>query len=334
MTEIRVSVLMLAYNHEQFVAQAVESVLAQQFDEPWEIVIGEDCSTDGTLGILESYRNLHPDCIRVLAHERNLGPTENARLTLGACRGDYVAFLECDDFWTSPLKLKCQTACLEQYPECSSCAHGTIVVDTNGQLLSRKGIPERDKLSFSDVVFQQPFHTSSFFVRREVLDHQMRRIGWSHWPLDRALFLAVSLAGTVHMHQEYMSAYRIHAKGLWTSQDRAESLMHTMRLDERLARRLPTVPARLLRRSAGKVRLALLICNELRIPTTSTLALWLRVAWQSESWTIHLRPFLATTIKRFAPWLYPLARRCRNTIMIRRSKNAAPQFEHGAQQKS
>src|SRR3712207_1086613 len=102
---MKVSVLMLAYNHEKFIAQALDSALMQQVNFDYEIVIGEDCSTDNTRDILIRYQKEYPHRIRLLLPEKNLGMHDNLIQTFKACRGDYIAFLEGDDYWTSPNKL-------------------------------------------------------------------------------------------------------------------------------------------------------------------------------------------------------------------------------------
>ena len=86
-----VSVCMTTYNHERYIAQAIESVLRQQTDFAVEVVVGEDCSTDNTLAICREYEAKYPDRVRVVASERNIGMHANYRRTIEACRGEYVA---------------------------------------------------------------------------------------------------------------------------------------------------------------------------------------------------------------------------------------------------
>ncbi|MBM3299903.1 MAG: glycosyltransferase, partial [Deltaproteobacteria bacterium] len=110
------SVLMITYNHRPYIAQAIECALNQQTDFPFEIVIGEDCSTDGTREIVFEYQRKHPDVIRVLTSDRNLGPMHNFLRTFDACTGKYVAICEGDDYWHHPEKLKMQVDFLESHP--------------------------------------------------------------------------------------------------------------------------------------------------------------------------------------------------------------------------
>jgi glycosyltransferase involved in cell wall biosynthesis len=123
---MKLSVAILTYNHERFIAQAIEGVLMQQTDFEYEIVIGEDCSTDGTREIVLDYAAKHPNRIRAFCRESNMGPRDNAKALLAACRGEYVAMLEGDDYWISPHKLQKQVALMESdgsYVVCGSRAY-------------------------------------------------------------------------------------------------------------------------------------------------------------------------------------------------------------------
>jgi glycosyltransferase involved in cell wall biosynthesis len=112
-----VSVIMITYNHAPYVGQAIEGVLAQTLKEPFELVIGEDCSTDGTREIVESFRGQHPDIIRVVSGHENIGMNENLRRVVLAARGTYVAFCEGDDVWHCRDKLARQLEVIRSHPD-------------------------------------------------------------------------------------------------------------------------------------------------------------------------------------------------------------------------
>ena len=113
-----VSVEMITYNHAPYIAQAMDGVLSQKTDFPYELVIGEDCSTDGTREIVLRYAEAHPDVIRVVTSESNVGMRANSRRTTEACRGKYIAWCEGDDYWHRDDKLQLQVDYLENHPEC------------------------------------------------------------------------------------------------------------------------------------------------------------------------------------------------------------------------
>lgn len=119
-----VSVVVSTYNHGQYLAQAIESIVRQQTTFDFEVLIGDDCSTDNTREIAEEYQRRYPDCIRVFASDRNLGAHANdARLT-AASGGKYLAYCEGDDYWNTSDKLARQVAFLEANPD-----HGAVHSD-------------------------------------------------------------------------------------------------------------------------------------------------------------------------------------------------------------
>ncbi len=120
---MKVSVLMKTYNHERFIKQAIESALMQTTDFPYKIVIGEDCSTDGTRNIVVEYQKKYPDKIVLLLYDENVGMRRNYIRLLQLCSGEYIAELEGDDFWTSPHKLQKQVDFLDAHPDFAICFH-------------------------------------------------------------------------------------------------------------------------------------------------------------------------------------------------------------------
>jgi len=87
----KVSIRITTYNHEPFIAQAIESVLMQEVNFDYELIIGEDCSTDRTRQRVKDYQRQYPDKIRLFLPERNMGQRHNLLQTLKACRGQYIA---------------------------------------------------------------------------------------------------------------------------------------------------------------------------------------------------------------------------------------------------
>lgn len=119
----KISVALVTYNHAAYIAQALDSIFAQQFDSPWELVVGDDVSTDGTREIIATYAARHHEVIRVLDSETNVGMHRNFLRTLAACHGELVAILEGDDVWTAPHKLRTQQAFLDEHHGCPACFH-------------------------------------------------------------------------------------------------------------------------------------------------------------------------------------------------------------------
>ncbi|MCF6185625.1 MAG: glycosyltransferase, partial [Bacteroidales bacterium] len=112
-----VSILMLTYNHEKFIAQAIESVLMQKVSFNYELIIGDDCSQDNTQKIIREYQKKHPDIIKPVLRTKNIGANNNFVDIFKKATGKYIALLEGDDYWTDPNKLQKQVDFLEANPE-------------------------------------------------------------------------------------------------------------------------------------------------------------------------------------------------------------------------
>ncbi|MBI5965711.1 MAG: glycosyltransferase [Chloroflexi bacterium] len=222
-TNIKVNVAMITYNHEQFIAQAIESVLMQQTNFAIELVIGEDCSTDGTRAIVIEYARKYPEQIHIILHEHNVGAKTNAVAVFKACRGQYLAALEGDDFWTSAQKLQLQVDALDGNPNWFICTHRINVFFEDGTqpsylapCPSPKPVSTLDDLALAPFVF-----TSTAVFRRIPIEcypdwfFQVEIGDYAH-----SVFYAQH--GKIGFIDEVMSAYRKHEGGFWSQR---ESLM-------------------------------------------------------------------------------------------------------------
>ena len=229
---VKVSVLMITYNQDQFVGQAIESVLSQQVDFEYELVIGEDCSTDRTREIVASFGAKFPDRIRLLLPKSNLGMQENFKATLAACSGQYVAVLEGDDYWTSPLKLKRQVEFLDAHSDCAICFH-SVVRSWPGQPESI--LPEsryqQDRYTTRDLLFFNFIPTCSVVFRRGLfgeLPDWMGTLGFSDWPIH----ILNSECGSIGFINQTMGVYRIHSEGAWSGRTSSQRWSDIVRFYE------------------------------------------------------------------------------------------------------
>lgn len=124
----KVSICMITYNHEKYIAQAIESVLMQKTNFDYELVIGEDFSTDKTREIVIKYQKKYPNKIKLVLNKRNLGMVPNFIQTLKKCRGKYIALLEGDDYWTLPHKLQRQADLLDNNQDYTISSHNVYVM--------------------------------------------------------------------------------------------------------------------------------------------------------------------------------------------------------------
>jgi glycosyltransferase involved in cell wall biosynthesis len=234
----KVSVLITTYNQENLITQTVDSVLMQVVDFDYEIVIGEDASSDRTREVVLELARQHPEKIRALLRdpevanrERHLAGKMNFLQALQRCRGEYIAILDGDDYFTSPHKLQKQVDFLDAHPECMICFHNVRAVyadDSDGgenmcsedqkeitdieQLLWGNFIPSCSIMHRREPVLQLP----DWFFTAKVGD----------WPLNivRAQF------GKIGYLNEVLSAYRLHAAGAWSLRKRSRQLVISIKI--------------------------------------------------------------------------------------------------------
>jgi glycosyltransferase involved in cell wall biosynthesis len=225
---------MIMYNHAAYIEHAVRSVLMQETDFDYEIVIGEDCSTDNTRGILLDLQQQYPDKICLLFHERNQGVGKNLLKTLGACSGEYIALLEGDDFWTSPQKLQQQITLLENEPDLAMCFH-PVTKYIDGEAVKLIGIPPDDRTVFTldDLFIVGSFaHTPSIVYRAELFEYP----GWigeivaCHFPL----LVLIAHYGDLGFINKVLAGYRVHPGGVWSGTDRLARAHERLKTRERL----------------------------------------------------------------------------------------------------
>ena len=212
----KVSVRIVTYNHQRFIAQALDSVLAQKVNFPFEIVIGEDCSTDNTRRIVRDYQNRHPDIICPIFNERNMGCRFTTRAAREACRGEYMAFLDGDDYWTSTDKLQKQADLLDSQPEVSICFHNANIIHEDGRQLRLYNLkPLKTVLGIEDTLDYNVMPSCSMIFRRDLLKgipEVFAAVPFGDWPIQ----LCCLKQGKAAYINEVMGAYRSHSGGVWT----------------------------------------------------------------------------------------------------------------------
>ena len=227
---VKATVLLVTYNHAPYIGQALDSVLGQVTDFPWEIIISEDCSTDGTRAIVEQYARSHPDRIRLLLSERNRNDNEVIARGLRAAAGEFIAYLDGDDWWTVPHKLATQVRFLEQNPSCVMCYHSVLRIHEDGSRPPHPSLPPgpRPPMTLEDVLARYCINSCSVAFRRSA-DPELPDWYYSADLADWALSVLLSTRGIVGYVDEVMAAYRIHARGVWSG------VTHRQRIEARLA---------------------------------------------------------------------------------------------------
>lgn len=220
-SEIMVSVCCITYNHEKFISKAVEGFLMQRTDFKFEIIIGEDHSTDGTRVILQEYALKYPDRIKLITSENNVGANNNAIRTIKAANGKYIAFCDGDDYWINPNKLQKQVNFLENNPDYVICCHYYKEIDSTGNLLYVNPNPVSLEYGYNDLIVnrQAETSTSSLIVRKDCIEDLFDQ-EW--YPNCNAGDKFLKLFATFHSKKkiyvipEVMSCYRKHKGGVWS----------------------------------------------------------------------------------------------------------------------
>jgi glycosyltransferase involved in cell wall biosynthesis len=212
-----VSVAMITYNHEQFITKAIESVLVQRTTFPIELVIGEDASCDDTRRHIEVYKAQAPEIIRTLLRSTNVGMHRNLEGVLEACQGEFIAFLEGDDYWTSEDKLQAQTDILRTRDSAVGVFHCVKFVDSLGRQTGAI-YPENVAAETGPRELLQLYNipTASAMIRRDALvrlPDRYRKLKMRDWPM----WVYAGLNGPWLFNPKVMAAYRLHDGGAWNS---------------------------------------------------------------------------------------------------------------------
>lgn len=221
MTEAPVlAIYMITYNHEDYIDQAIASVMSQNTHFSFRLIVGDDGSKDGTFEKCLQWKEKFPDKIDVLSSTKNQGVFNNAGRVFEACIASgakYIALLEGDDYWCSPDKLERQVTILESDSTIAGSYHNTQFLYSDGVFKTmKKALPET--LELKDVVSKYaPFHTSSFVFRSE----HFCRPEWFKKidSVDLAMYAWHAQFGRLVGINEVMSVYRIHGTSLTASSE-------------------------------------------------------------------------------------------------------------------
>jgi glycosyltransferase involved in cell wall biosynthesis len=281
---VKLSVVLITYNHERFIAQALSSVLAQRTNFDFEIIVAEDCSTDGTRAIVTDFARRYPGKILPLLRERNLGMIPNLKEALAACRGSYVALLEGDDYWIRDDKLQSQVDFLDAHPDHAVCC-------TRAQF--------RDELNHREPYIWPPKASGSYplldlletycWIRTCTVMYRWGSVGsLPDWILtlkmaDYPLSVLVARSGKIRLMDEVMSVYRVHQGGVWSSLSPEAQLLAHKQMYMALKKHLDPQYTNVIRQAVARHCLDLAITtrrNGSRWKTATHVFNYLRNGWE------------------------------------------------------
>jgi glycosyltransferase involved in cell wall biosynthesis len=224
---MKLSVLLTTYNHERFIEQAIDSVLMQETNFDFEIVIMEDCSTDSTRDLVIDYHRQHRDLIRLILSEENKNDNTNFATAWQTSPSQYIATLDGDDYWTSPRKLQKQVDFLDQHPECAICFHDAAIIhedcreernqaqDSNSTSWTYTPGHMKEISALEDLLTHNFIAGCSPMLRRELLKQLpgwYANAAWGDWPL----YILSAQHGKIGHINEILGVYRLHSGGYWS----------------------------------------------------------------------------------------------------------------------
>lgn len=211
-----VSVSITTYNHEKYIEQCIRSVISQNVNFKYEIIVGNDASTDKTLEICQKLQNEIGRIIKIINHKKNIGLRQNNKSVWTTCKGKYIAYLEGDDFWTSDNKLQSLVNFLEKNEEYSAAYHQVQLMhnESSKDFLMPNSSIEKD-LSFIQNLAKWEVGTCSLVYRNFFIDEKhinltkkflAEEIFWS----DRPLMAFISFLGPFKYIPQCMGVWRQH----------------------------------------------------------------------------------------------------------------------------
>lgn len=207
--EIQVSVCVVTYNQEVYIAECLESLVSQKTDFKFEIIVGEDGSTDNTRAVVQKYVDKFPNLIVPLFYEKNIGAVENIKRVYKKAQGKYIAHIDGDDM-ALPNKLQKQFDILELYPDCSICGHDVNHIDRNSKKIGLK----RKKIfdTMNRIVFIEraiSFCHSSKMFRNDFSDLDYDKLLNSNDIIDYEIHLESLKYGKFIHINEILGQYRV-----------------------------------------------------------------------------------------------------------------------------
>ena len=218
--EIMVSVICNTYNHEKFIRDALDGIIMQKTDFPFEVLVHDDASTDGTADIIREYEAKYPDLIKPVYQTENQY-SKNVKISkeyqFPRVQGKYIAYCEGDDYWTDPLKLQRQVDAMEAHPEVDICACCTDRTN-NGEPYGKCMPADKDCIIPVEKIIEGGgdfVSTCSLVLRSEIIKNTPAfRDAFFY---DYTLQIQGALRGGLLYLAECMATYRIFSSSSWTA---------------------------------------------------------------------------------------------------------------------
>lgn len=225
---MKLNVILITYKQEDYIRQTVESILMQKTNFAFNIVVADDCSPDATLDIIKEYENSSDIEFKILDTPQNLGYTENYKRAFAACKAQYIAIMEGDDFWTSEFHLQKHIDFLEANADCSMSfnRHERLFVDKGYNDIPQWPYDGDYRLITTNemVLGNQIGNLSCCVIRNQAIED---KIFEAYFFADWLLGMYLGMFGTLAQQKEVTSAYRVHDNGQWSRMSEKEQY-HTL----------------------------------------------------------------------------------------------------------
>ncbi len=222
-----ISVIIVTYNHEAFIAQALESVLAQNHSLIREIIIGDDCSSDHTVEIVKSYQEKYPDLIQLVERPHNVGVNENYADLFNRCNGAYTAILEGDDYWL-PGKLEIMYQETQKNGDAVMWFHRFQVLQ-DGKLKERDYLYNKDcRIGIEDFVTDNQIQNLSCCLYQTDILKKVSPVFRKGPGVDYLLHILILDGNQAGFVNRNLSVYRHHGNSIWSRLSREHQIVRNM----------------------------------------------------------------------------------------------------------
>lgn len=212
--------MLITYQHEPFISQALDSILSQKFSGSLQVVVGIDKCSDRTADICRSYQERFPHIIQIIEHSRNIGMYQNFYETMKACTGKYISILEGDDYWADLNKLQLQFNLFECFPSCVLSAGSIITIDENSRPVQAKDSQKAKGAVFfqEDLIIINRLSTLTTAFRADAIRlPEVEKLGNSPH-LDWSLYISLNYppGAFIYKFRNVFGAYRVHSGGVYS----------------------------------------------------------------------------------------------------------------------
>lgn len=230
---MKLSICIITYNQDKYIERAIESALMQQCNFTREIIISDDCSTDGTREIIASYAAKYPDLIKAHFAENNLGMLRNWEKALKLCTGKYIALLEGDDFWNDPLKLQKQYNILQTHPDVVISFTNATNKYESGEQGYERYVDKADEFYTTKDLLEYNFIPTCSVVMQNHISNAFFHPAYYKSPFaDWIIHILNSRFGKIHFLNQFTCTYQIHGMGVWGGINKEKQLLNKLKAAE------------------------------------------------------------------------------------------------------